>query len=49
MKLKEFRQNLNIALIEASIITCVPVFTLIKYESDDSYGDNVKKRKLLRH
>lgn len=44
MKLKEYRQSLNITIEEAASSSLVPVRTYIRYENDDKYGNALKRK-----
>lgn len=47
MNLRQYREEKNITLKEASIITNVPLRTYIRYENDESYGNDLKRKQML--
>ena len=46
MKLKEYRVSLGITAKEASLAIGVPLRTYIRYELDDSYGSELKRKQM---
>ena len=47
IELKEYRIYLELTAKEASIACKVPLRTYIRYESDSSYGDVLKRNQML--
>ena len=48
MTLKELRKEYKLSQLEASNILGIPERTYRRYESDDNYGDNIKRLALLQ-
>ena len=47
MTIKEYRTEHNITIMEASKVTNVPLRTYIRYESDESYGNALKRQAIF--
>ena len=47
MKLKEYRIQLGITIKEASFACNVPLRTYIRYENDEAYGNDLKRKHIL--
>lgn len=47
MKLKEYRISLGITLNEAAKTSNVPLRTYIRYENDDNYGNQLKRKQMI--
>ena len=47
MNLKELRKIYNISQIEVSKIVNIPIRTYRRYEQNDSYGNSLKREKLI--
>ena len=47
MTLKEYRKYFGIAVKEASVICNTPLRTYVRYESDDNYGDKLKRAQMI--
>lgn len=48
MTLKDYRSELGISIKEASISTCVPLRTYIRYEKDETYGNSLKREQIYK-
>ena len=44
MAIKEIRQKYGLSQLEASKIVGIPLRTFVRYESDDNYGDKLKRQ-----
>ena len=47
MELKDYRIKLGITAKEASLISDVPLRTYVRYENDDNYGNELKRKQIL--
>lgn len=47
MGLKDYRNKLNITLKEASQVSNVPLRTYIRYENDEKYGNELKRKQIF--
>ena len=47
MTLKEIRRTYHLSQSEASNISHMPLRTYIRYEQDDNYGDEIKRRYII--
>ncbi len=47
MTLKEYRNSLGITIKEASKLCNVPIRTYNRYENDDNYGSELKRKQIL--
>ncbi len=48
MQLKDYRKKINITIKEASFAANVPLRTYIRYESDNEYGSDLKRKQILQ-
>lgn len=48
MQLKDYRKKINITIKEASFATNVPSRTYIRYENDNEYGSDLKRKQILQ-
>ena len=47
MVLKDIRNKFNLSQAEAASIVHVPLRTYIRYESDNNYGDELKRQRMM--
>lgn len=47
MNLKEYRMKYKISAKEASIVSGVPLRTYVRYESNDNYGNELKRKQII--
>ena len=47
MTIKEVRQQYNLSQLEASNICMMPLRTFVRYESDENYGDKLKRQMIV--
>lgn len=47
MELREYRFELGLSQKEASIATGVPLRTYIRYENDNAYGNQLKRKQMI--
>ena len=47
MRLRELRENYNISQLQAATIVGMPLRSYVRYESDDSYGDDLKRQSII--
>lgn len=47
MNLKDYRIKLGITAKEASLVSNVPLRTYTRYENDDKYGNELKRKQIL--
>ena len=47
MNLKEYRMKYKISVKEASIVSGVPLRTYVRYESNDNYGNELKRKQII--
>ena len=45
--LKRIRQNIGISAKKASEVCCVPFRTYQRYEQDESYGNDLKRKAII--
>lgn len=47
MELREIRIGYNLSQLEAAAIVGVPLRTYVRYENDDTYGDELKRQTII--
>ena len=47
MNLKEYRMKYKVSIKEAATVSGVPLRTYIRYDADDNYGNELKRKQIL--
>ena len=47
MTIKEYRMKYKVSIKDASIVSGVPLRTYIRYENDDNYGNELKRKQII--
>ena len=47
MTIKEYRMKYKVSVKDASIVSGVPLRTYIRYEADDNYGNELKRKQII--
>lgn len=47
MTIKEYRMKYKVSVKDASIVSGVPLRTYIRYETDDNYGNELKRKQII--
>ena len=47
MTIKEYRMKYKVSVKEASIVSGVPLRTYIRYETDNNYGNELKRKQII--
>ena len=47
MTIKEYRMKYKVSVKDASIVSGVPLRTYIRYENDDNYGNELKRKQII--